>query len=256
MVMSPDTAPRRSVTPRSLVESVSAGGGPGPDARPAQRPDASVRRDQARLEAVQLEAVGEVDARGSHSIDGALTAAAWLRMPTRLTPAEASGPVRTARVLRSGALPHMHAALAAGEISGEHAQVIARAVVDAPAGAVALIEPEAVAAAPPDVRAVATLMRAFAHALDPDEADHAALRRYERAGITLSPTLDGSMAVTGLADEVTGSRSPPRSTPPGRWSPTTTAPPPGDAWTRWRTSAAATSPTPTPRAAAAVATPT
>ena len=55
------------------------------------------------------------------------------------------------------------------------------------------------------MRAVANLMRAFRHALDPDEADAAALRRYERAGITLSPTLDGSLAVSGLADEVTGS---------------------------------------------------
>ena len=128
-------------------------------------------------------------------------------------------------------------------------------MVDAPAGAVALIEPEAVAAAAEaDVRAVANLMRAFRHALDPDEADQAALRRYERAGITLSPTLDGSMAVSGLADEVTGSRSPPRSTPPHPWSPATTGPPPGAGWTDWPTSAAATSPTPTPRAAAAAAT--
>jgi len=167
---------------------------------------AAVRRDLARLEAVQLEAVGEVDARGSHSVDGALTAAAWLRMLTRVTPAEATGLVRTARVLRTGVLPNTGAALAEGAISGRHAQVIARGVADAPAGAVALIEPEAVAAAAEaDVRAVANLMRAFRHALDPDEADKAALCRYERAGITLSPTLDGSMAFSGLADEVTGS---------------------------------------------------
>ena len=148
----------------------------------------SVRRDLARLEAVELEAVGEVDARGSHSNDGALTAAAWLRMLTRATPAEATGLVRTARVLRTGVLPNTQAALAEGAISGRHAQVIAGGVADAPAGAVALIEPEAVAAAAEaDVRAVANLMRAFRHALDPDEADAAALRRYERAGITLSP---------------------------------------------------------------------
>ena len=165
-----------------------------------------MRRDLARLEAVELEAVGEVDARGSHSNDGALTAAAWLRMLTRATPAEATGLVRTARVLRTGVLPNTRAALAEGAISGRHAQVIADGVIDAPAGAVALIEPEAVAAAAEaDVRAVANLMRAFGHALDPDEADQAALRRYDRAGITLSPTLDGSMAISGLADEVTGS---------------------------------------------------
>ena len=165
----------------------------------------SVRRDLARLEAVQLEAVGEVDARGSHNNDGALTAAAWLRMLTRATPGEATGTVQTARVLRTGVLPNTRAALADGAISGRHAQVIAKGVADAPAGAVALIEPEAVAAAAEaDVRAVANLMRAFGHALDPDAADAAALRRYERAGVTFSPTLDGSMAMSGLADEVTG----------------------------------------------------
>ena len=35
------------------------------------------------------------------------------------------------------------------------------------------------------------MLRAFRHALDPDAADAAALARYERAGITLTPTLDG-----------------------------------------------------------------
>ncbi len=166
---------------------------------------AAVRREQARLDAVLMEAAGEVDARGSYALDGALTAGAWLRMTARLTPGEASATVRTARVLRSGALPQVRAALGAGEVSGEHARVIARAVTDAPAGAVALIEPEALhAARTADVRATAAVMRAFAHALDPDTADRAALRRYERAGITLTPTLDGSMAFTGTADEVTG----------------------------------------------------
>ena len=165
----------------------------------------SLRRDLARLESVQLAAVGEVEARGSHHNDGALTAAAWLRMLTNTTPGEAAGQVRTARVLRTGVLPNTAAALAEGAICGPHAQVIADGVIDAPAGAVALIEPEAVAAAAEaDVRAVANLMRAFGHALDPEGADAAAVRRYERAGITLSPTLDGSMAVSGLADEVTG----------------------------------------------------
>jgi hypothetical protein len=117
---------------------------------------ARARRAQARLEAVVIAATGEVDARGSHVHAGALTAAAWLRMHTRATPAEAAGVVRTARVLRSGALPATAQALAAGEVSGRHAQVIAAGVADAAEGAVALIEPEALAVArTADVRAVA-----------------------------------------------------------------------------------------------------
>ena len=84
-------------------------------------------------------------------------------------PAEAARTVRTARTLRSGVLPNTTAALAAGAISGRHAAVIADAVKDAPAGAVALIEPEAVATAVEgDVAATANVMRRFQHALDPD----------------------------------------------------------------------------------------
>jgi hypothetical protein len=47
-------------------------------------------------------------------------------------------------------------------------------------------------------------MRRFGHALDPDAADAAAVRRYERRGLTLAPLLDGTLAIRGLADEVTG----------------------------------------------------
>lgn len=166
----------------------------------------ALRRAQARLESAVLTAVGEVDARGSHVHDGALTPGAWLRMVARVTPHEASATVRTARVLRSGVLPATAAALSAGEISAAHAQVIGKAVGDAPAGAAALIEPEALAAArTADLRAVAGVMRAFQHALDPDGAEEAAVRRYQRRGLTLAPTLDGSVAISGLADEVSGS---------------------------------------------------
>lgn len=165
-----------------------------------------VRREQARLESVLLTAVGEVDARGSHVHEGALTTSAWLRMHARATPAEATATVRTGRALRSGVLPGTAMALARGDIHPRHAQVIAAGVVDAPDLAVSLIEPEAVEAARvADVRAVASVMRRFQHALDPDAADEAAVRRYERRGFSWAATLDGSMAFTGLADEVNGS---------------------------------------------------
>ena len=66
---------------------------------------AAVRAEQARLEAVLLTVLGEVDARGTFVHDGALTAGAWLRMVTRATAGEAAASVRTARVLRAGVLP-------------------------------------------------------------------------------------------------------------------------------------------------------
>ena len=167
---------------------------------------AGVRRAACRLESVTLAAVGEVDARGTFTLDGALSAGAWLRMTSRVTAGEAAGLVRTARVLRAGLLPGTAAALAEGGVTGRHAQLIATAVQDAPAGAVALIEPDAVALArSADVAATANLMRAFTHALDPDAADAAAVRRYQRAGVTFSATLDGAMAISGSADPVSGS---------------------------------------------------
>jgi hypothetical protein len=144
-------------------------------------------------------------ADGTCSYDGLLTTGSWVHAVAHQTKAEAARTVRTARVLRSGMLPNTQAALAAGALSGRHAAVIADAVKDAPSGAVVLIEPEAVATAVDgDVVATAHLMRRFQHALDPDSADEKALRRYERAGITFSPLLDGGFAIVGTADETTG----------------------------------------------------
>jgi hypothetical protein len=164
----------------------------------------TLSRIKARSDAPLLAAVGEVDARGTYSLDGALTAGSWLRAVAQHTPGQAARTVRTARTLRSGVLPNTSAALAAGDITGAHAAVIADGVKDAPAGAVALIEAEAVAASVEgDVRATADVMRRFQNALDPDAADEAAVRRYDRAGFTLSPTLGGTSVFSGTADEST-----------------------------------------------------
>jgi hypothetical protein len=149
--------------------------------------------------------VGKVDADGTYAYDGALSTGAWVRAVGHQTMGEAARTVRTARTLRSGVLPHTCAAMAAGALSGRHAAVIADAVKDAPAGAVALIEPQAVSiACEGDVAATANVMRAFQHALDPDKADEKALRRYERAGVTVSPLFDGGFVFSGTADETTG----------------------------------------------------
>ena len=167
---------------------------------------ATVRRLQAQLEYVSVSVVGEVDRRGSHVNDGALSAAAWARMHTRMSPRGAAAAVRTARVLRSKSLPQTAAAFRAGEVDGAHVRVIADGVAEAPAGAAALIEPEALEAARrSDPREVASVMRMFRHALDPDDADRAALARLERRGLSAAPTLDGMVAGTFLADEVSGS---------------------------------------------------
>ncbi len=71
----------------------------------------------------------------------------------------------------------------------------------------ALIEPEALAVArAADPGAVAGVMRQFAHALDPDGADEAAVRRYERRGVSLATTLDGMVVGSVLLDPVAGAQ--------------------------------------------------
>ncbi len=165
-----------------------------------------VRGLQARLDYVALTAVREVDIRGSYVADGALSAGAWARMHTRMTPGEAAGVVRTAAHPGvGGAARHRSRPWPTGVIDLGHVKAITAAVADAPAGAAALIEAEALAVAgEADPRAVAALMTRFRHALDPDAADAAALARYARRGITLSPLPDGAVHIKGLADEVTG----------------------------------------------------
>jgi hypothetical protein len=189
----------------ALVAAVQAGGLRGEGHDELSGLLGQVRSVQARLDYVTLTTVREVDARGSFVGDGALSATAWARMHTRMTPGEASSVVRTARILGSGELPGTEAALADGVIDLGHVAAITAAVADAPAGAAALIEDEALAVAvQADPRAVAGLMTRFRHALDPDAADAAALARYARRGLTLSPLPDGAVHLRGLADEVTG----------------------------------------------------
>src|SRR5215210_3915497 len=159
----------------------------------------------ARLEWFALAVVREVDTRGSHVLDAALSPAAWLRHRARMGPGEAKAAVRTARALTDESLAATSAALASGEIDPAHARLIAQHAADAPAGAVALIEPEALAVARvAEPGAVAGVMRQFAHALDPDGADEAAVRRYQKRGLSLVTTLDGMVAGTLLLDPVSG----------------------------------------------------
>lgn len=188
------------------VSAVRAGALAGASAESLAGTLAEVRRVQAQLEWVALHVVREVDVSGSHVVDGALTPQSWLRQRARMSPGEATAQVRTARALGSGSLDATSHALSTGEIDPAHARLIARDALDAPAGAVSLIEPLALAAArESEPREVAEVMRAFRHALDPDAADEAAVRRYDRRGLSAATTLDGMVAGRFLLDPVLGS---------------------------------------------------
>jgi hypothetical protein len=84
----------------------------------------------AAAQAVLMHAVAEADARDALVAQGATSSAAWLRARLRLTPNEAGGYVRTARVLRD--LATTATACAHGEIGLAHAGVIARTLADLP----------------------------------------------------------------------------------------------------------------------------
>ena len=87
-----------------------------------------------KVDALTLAVVGKVDADGTYTLAGHLSARPWVQEIAHQTPAQAARTVRTARVLRSGLLPNTSAALAAGAFTAGHAAVIVDGVKGAPAG--------------------------------------------------------------------------------------------------------------------------
>lgn len=101
-----------------------------------------------RLAAVQLGLVREVDARALAVEDGATSTGSWLRFRWRCSPGAVSRLVKLASTVDS-ALPQTGAALAAGRVNVEQAQVIGAAVTGLPvehrtAGEAYLVEQAAV----------------------------------------------------------------------------------------------------------------
>ena len=105
-----------------------------------------------------------------------------------------------------GQLDATSRALSTGEIDPAHARLIAKDALEAPAGAVAVIEPIALDAARQcDPQRVAEVMRGFRHALDPDAEDEKAVRKYEQRGLSAATTLDGMVAGRFLLEPAAGS---------------------------------------------------
>jgi hypothetical protein len=99
---------------------------------------AELVRARHRLDAVIESRLARFDARGLAEADGVASTAAWLRGKTRMAGAEASGRVKTARLL--GDLPETTAALERGEISLDHARVIAGLAKDTDLAATQRVE--------------------------------------------------------------------------------------------------------------------
>src|SRR6266540_1923355 len=168
----------------------------------------AVQRLGDQLEAVKLRRLAAVDARGAAGAEVGASAPStqgWLRATTRMSPAAAGQRVRTARALHRGPLVATAAALAAGEVSYQHAAVLADATHDLPPAKVAEAEGVLVDAArrldPARLHRLAGHLR---DVLDPDAAEERGRARLERRGLWLAATFDGMVAVNGLLDPDAG----------------------------------------------------
>jgi hypothetical protein len=141
-----------------------------PDSRLVEAHDLLHEADQ-RVIAAQLVLLREIDGRGLARRMGGATSAAWLRNRHHLSIGTAARRVRLAAALDAD-LPATAAALAAGDINAEQAQVIADAVMKLPGGLRAEGEQrllETTDQADPKVLAAAGA--SLLETLDPDEAE-------------------------------------------------------------------------------------
>src|SRR5215207_10747720 len=139
------------------------------------------------LDGIVLRHLAAVDARGAAGAEQDRrfgSTAGWLRARLRMAATTATSQVRTARALFRGPLPESGTALCAGELSAAHAEVLAASTLHLPDHVVADAEPTLLDPArrldPPGLRQVVTH---FGYTIDPDRADAAAQRRYERRGV-------------------------------------------------------------------------
>jgi hypothetical protein len=168
----------------------------------------ALRRLADQLDGAWLRLLAAVDARGAAGAEAGVNSgstAGWLRAALRMSPATAARAVRAARALHRGALSATAHALARGEVSVEHAVVLADTTHDLPVARVAEAEGVLVDAArrldPGRLRRLTTHLRGV---LDPDTAEQRARARLDRRGLWLSATYDGMVAVDGLVDPEAG----------------------------------------------------
>ncbi|MDQ3716615.1 MAG: 13E12 repeat family protein, partial [Actinomycetota bacterium] len=133
---------------------------------------AAAMRVRAQADALLLDAIAEVDARGLANRRGCSSTRAWLRSAHRIASYEAAKLVSTAKALRTE-LPAVAAALGAGAVSLAQAEVIVTAIGDLPAQTPVACKPQAEAtmieaAATFDPTILARIGRRLAEIVDPE----------------------------------------------------------------------------------------
>ncbi len=143
---------------------------------------AAAQTVKAQLDALSLAVLAEADRQDVAKSVGAANTGAWLSSALRLRPEEAGRAVKLARDLDAH-LPSTREALAAGDLSADHAEVIARSVRKLPseagpekrAEAEQLLVKEARTFDPKDL---AGLGREILRRVDPDHADRILAKQF------------------------------------------------------------------------------
>jgi hypothetical protein len=163
----------------------------------------ALARQRAALHGLYLRELGLLDASGEFELEGAATAASWVRRETGRTEAQAARDVALARRLRS--LPVLAEAACAGDLQESTVDLVARAAVQLPEELVAETEPALVEAARqlPESDLRRYLAERIA-ALAPDRVKDAVESQYERRRMHLAKVgdmHDGRMLLEPLVGE-------------------------------------------------------
>jgi hypothetical protein len=143
----------------------------------------------AKVEGLYLRELGALDASGEFEFEGSSTAASWVRRETGRSEREARDDVRLARRLRQ--LPVLSAALVAGEVTVQTADLVARVALELPDELIAQTEPALVEAA--RLMSFESLRRFLAEkvaALAPDRLKDKIQSAYERRKLYIDPVGD------------------------------------------------------------------
>lgn len=161
-----------------------------------------IDRQLRRLEAARAARIREFERRYAAVADGAASAVSWLRARTN----SAAGDLRAARTLGRSCdrLPVMAAALAAGDISVAHVQILAAATRDLDRERVAADEKELTDLAREfDPRMFRVCVQHWVTVAFPDRHEKDSEKKYDSRWLRLSETISGMVSVAGMLDPET-----------------------------------------------------
>jgi hypothetical protein len=163
----------------------------------------TVQRQRHRLAAVAAEAISTWDQRMVWADNGAGSAAVRLANDTSASPSSTGVEVKRARRLRT--MPLVAAALASGDVSPDHADLLARA--NQPWRNADFTDHEGTLVEQCKVlrfRDARKMVDYWCLRADADAAEERAERQREAAHLNVSPTLDGTVVISGTLDPIGG----------------------------------------------------